>query len=807
MRWAVAYWNRHDKEQLANSHSHFYGHTLGFRIYDTCKSTSRLAQSVTVLIKAMLKGDHSLGAVGPPTAEEAIYLAFATSFPNLGIISYSSLSTEFHDRVKYNNVFSTVSTEDIQINILVDILKRYNWKYISTVSSDGTFGQEGIEGLLRLLHKEGIYTSTRNALPRKPTKADFDAVVKNLEKDSNARTVVLFTKSEDTLRLLEAAKSKTRFQWLSSTAWNADMQTIKGVKEAAKGAIILSFTLNDMKTAKRRVMSHFKNLTLNTNRYPWFEEFWEQQFNCTVKKKGNLKRKKCTGKENLKESQFYANYAASAAVVRAVGKFSTASRCAFNLLCPNAEKSRNFTECQQKIDYHLLRSYTWQFLQEKNAHLCHPSDKFNKKGTLDPDFDVVNFDGETYKTVGSWKLNSTTKNGTLYINDTMVVWYNGSRQIPQSSCSRPCKAGEKKIVSKLREICFRCEACKKNEILKNNKCIACHELSTPSKDRSNCKKLPKFHATLEHHVSILVLVESTIGFLLNTIVLMIFIKFRKSKIIKASSPEMSFFILAGLYLCFLSPCVFLLEPTVVRCGLRRFIFGISLTACYTPLMLKTNRIYRIFNAARSLGNMPHLVTQKSQILMCFGLLALQLLLCVMWVVGAPPTVTHKIVEEFNMVAYLCKSDILTTSVNLVPCFCMLAASTFYAFKSRKFHKNFNEALSIGVTMYISCALWAMLVPLLLWVKVQYSNPFGQLFVEANFCNVIGLVSLFGIFGPKVFQLMKFKGDEKDTFLKNGDRSNDGSDKKSFDMHTMGTMESEGKTINDQMRTINDEKRV
>ena len=800
MRWGVDFWNRHNNN---GDHSHFYGHTLGLRIYDTCKSTSRLAQSVGVMISEMIKGNHSIGVIGPPTSQEAIYLAFTTSFPELGIISYSGLSTQFNDRAKYSRVFSTASTEDIQIDVLVDILNRYNWKYISTVNSDGAFGQEGIEGLLRQLRKQGIYTSTRNALSSKPTKADFDAVVKNLEKDSNARTVVLFTKSEDTVRLLEAAKFKTRFQWLSSTAWDADMQTVQGVKDAAKGAIILSYAYNNMKTAKRNFVSYFKKLKLHTNRYSWFQEFWEQQFNCSVKKKGTLGRKKCTGKENLNDSQFYANYAASEAILRAVGKFSRTVRCAFNNLCPNAEteKLRNFTSCQQKIVYNLLRASTVYYMKEKLSNFCYPSDKFNKKGTFDPDFDVVNFDGETYKTVGSWKLNPATQNGTLHINDTLVVWYNGSSQIPESICSRPCKAGEKKIVSKLREICFRCESCKKNEILKNNKCIACDFLSMPSKDRTACKKMPKFHVSLEHHLSILVLIGSILGFILNTIVLIIFFKYKNSKIIKASSRELSFFILAGLYLSFLSPCVFLLEPTRVRCGLRRFIFGISLTACYTPLMLKTNRIYRIFIAARSLGNMPHLVTQKSQILMCCALLALQLLLCIMWVVGAPPVVTYQIVEEFKMVACLCKSDILTASINLVPCFCMLAASTYYAFKSRKFHKNFNEASNIGITMYISCALWAMLLPLMLWVKVQYSNPFGQLFVVANFSNVIGLVSLFGIFGPKLFRLMRFKGNEKHTFFTNVDRSNDGIDNKSLDMHTMGTMDHERRTIHNGERTI------
>jgi len=152
-------------------------------------------------------------------------------------------------------------------------------------------------------------------------------------------------------------------------------------------------------------------------------------------------------------------------------------------------------------------------------------------------------------------------------------------------------------------------------------------------------------------------------------------------------------------------------------------------------------------------SMPYLVSPRSQIFICFGLLALQLLLSIMWVVGDPPVVTRVVVHEYKMVAELCGADILTIVINLIPCFCMLAVSTVYAFKSRKFPKNYNEAYNIGVTMYVSCVLWAIFIPLLLFVEVQTTNPFSQIFVIGNFTNVIGLISLAGLFGPKVRRLV------------------------------------------------------
>lgn len=96
-----------------------------------------------------------------------------------------------------------------------------------------------------------------------------------------------------------------------------------GVREATKAAIILNYADINNKT----FLNHFKGLTLNKNKYGWFEEFWQQQFNCTVKKNGKSTKKECTGDENLGESDFYADHAASQAVIDAVNAFVFAIQC------------------------------------------------------------------------------------------------------------------------------------------------------------------------------------------------------------------------------------------------------------------------------------------------------------------------------------------------------------------------------------------------------------------------------------------------------------------------------------------------
>eukprot|EP00112_Aurelia_sp_Birch-Aquarium-sp1_P005313 Seg1600.4 transcript_id=Seg1600.4/GoldUCD/mRNA.D3Y31 product="Metabotropic glutamate receptor 8" protein_id=Seg1600.4/GoldUCD/D3Y31 len=721
-----------------------FNSTIGFRIYDTCRSFTRLRRQ----IPEVLLLSKSAGIVGPPTSDEAILASILFGTYNLSVISFSATSVELNDAEKYQHFYRTVPPDDLQAHAMLEILKHYKWKYISTVNSHGNFGQRGMDLLISMLRKEGICISKRNVLPRNPSKQHFDSVVRNLNRDPNARVVVLFTTSEDTKMLLKAAGPKSRFQWLSSSAWKANMQAVQGVNEAAKGAIFLGYVnINDAQFLK-----HFKNLTLNENRYGWFEEFWEQQFNCTVNEKLNSTKRLCDGNESLQESDFYAKYASGGAVIDAVNAFAYKISCAY-------EKGIVFScwnETHCVMDPPLGQLVTKALKSPETCKdIFNDSVKFTLSRNYRRDIAVLNFDGRTYKKIGVWAQGSDSKKSNLNMSDENVIWYHDLSEPPQSICSKPCRIGERTIMSKFKECCFTCETCKRTEILRSNKCVACGEFSEPNQNITKCEKLRKLRITVKHPLSVVVLLESMLGIIFNTIVLYLFIKYKDSRVVKASSRELSIFMLGGLYLCFISPCVFLLDPTKIRCGLRRFIFGISLTACYTPLMLKTNRIYRLFKAARVKIAKPLLVSPGSQIFICFGLLAIQSLLCIMWVVGDKPVVAQLVVYHGSYVADLCGADIITIVVNIIPCFCMMAVSTVYAFKSRKFPKNYNEAASIGVTMYISFVLWAIFIPLLLLVKAESSNPFAQTFVIANFTNIIGLVTLAGLFGPKIRRLFTY----------------------------------------------------
>ena len=222
-----------------------FGTKLGYRIYDTCRSTLQMKMRASWLTSFRNpEGAYNspfVGIIGPSTSIEArlSYPLFQRS--RLPVVSYSARSEDLSNNILYKLLFRTVPDNSQQAGALLDIIKHFKWKFISTVNSHNYFVRGGMDLTIELLKAEGICFSSRNVLPQNPSQQDYDYVIKNLKRNPVARVVVLFTTPNDTQMLLKLAGPNSKFQWLSSSAWDANMQAVEGVREAAKGAILLNY--------------------------------------------------------------------------------------------------------------------------------------------------------------------------------------------------------------------------------------------------------------------------------------------------------------------------------------------------------------------------------------------------------------------------------------------------------------------------------------------------------------------------------------------------------------------------------------
>lgn len=181
----------------------------------------------------------------------------------------------------------TVPPDTFQSIALVDVVKSANWSYVSTVYSEGSYGEYGIEVFTREATERNVCIAAAVKVPSAADDRMFDDIIQRLSKKANARAVVLFTRAEDARGILEAARRSNLsqpFQWLASDGWGRQIKLVEGLEEEAEGAITVELQSENIPGFDEYMAS----LTPDTNRRnPWFSEYWEEVFDCLLKKERN----------------------------------------------------------------------------------------------------------------------------------------------------------------------------------------------------------------------------------------------------------------------------------------------------------------------------------------------------------------------------------------------------------------------------------------------------------------------------------------------------------------------------------------
>ena len=679
------------------------------------------------------------------TAPMANVLASSVAFDH---VMKPEVSRRFKMDEIHRNVFRTVPSDAMENEAVVDLLERLNWTYISIVSSNDLRTQQTVENFAALAYQRGICISQTIWISDQPSSNEYvDAAIKLTMRDS-AKIVVLFTMLHEAMGVLNAVNNDGNLTFVAGTGFRANLHDLRVKKETVKGLLHLQHA----DTYDQGFEQYFMNLKFGSNMYRWFGEFWSMLFNCSIPYKYKSvsssfsdKRRRCTGMEDLHEVVVDLKYSLVKPILNVVDSFG----CALKESEAHANCSVTSRVCRGSIMKNSVK-----FFGKRKCKLP-DSIAVNKQGFNYKDFLILNFNGSMYNEVGKWTYDVTSGKGSLNLSREDMVWSNDV--MPESTCYKPCPNGFVKDRGSTGNICcFTCSKCGKNDIVSNDTCFTCPLYEIPNWSKTSCDKLPSIFVDSKYGYRLILIIGSTVGIVLNTVTIGTFVWFRDRKIIKATGVELSLFILVFLYLCFVCPFVFVLRPSVIVCGIQRFIMSLSLNASYIPLLLKTSRIYRIFKASKTLVLKPSFVSTKSQLLICIFIICIQLLLGIVWVAGDKPKVRLEVSSKGSQLSVLCRSDPANAALNLLPCVVVMGACTFFGYKTRNFPSNFNEAFSITITMYISCFLWSMFIPLLFLFDLKRDNAFVTAFLTSYFMIILGLVMLTGIFGTTLWKLYVHK---------------------------------------------------
>ena len=274
--------------------------------------------------------------------------------------------------------------------------------------------------------------------------------------------------------------------------------------------------------------------------------------------------------------------------------------------------------------------------------------------------------------------------------------------------------------------------------------------SLPSDDLKSCVRINEVYLSWGSGIAIAAMVAASIGIIVTLYVVYVFIRFCNTPVVKASGRELSFVLLIGVLVCYGMTFVIVAPPTNFICAVQKFGIGFCFSICYSALLTKTNRIARIFRAGRRTVRRPKFISPQSQLIICFGLVAVQVLIGVAWLLLEPaeagPFFPSRKDRQLVCLSSVGPSYMIGFSY---PIF-LIIVCTFYALLTRKIPEAFNESKYIGFTMYTTCIIWLAFVPIYFTTADHIEIRLGTMCFSISLSATVSLVCLFS---PKLYIIL------------------------------------------------------
>ncbi|KAJ7332957.1 hypothetical protein JRQ81_015137 [Phrynocephalus forsythii] len=82
-------------------------------------------------------------------------------------ISYASTAPDLSDNSRYDFFSRVVPSDTYQAQAMVDIVKAFKWNYVSTLASEGSYGESGVEAFIQKSRENGLGHIHLSILKRK----------------------------------------------------------------------------------------------------------------------------------------------------------------------------------------------------------------------------------------------------------------------------------------------------------------------------------------------------------------------------------------------------------------------------------------------------------------------------------------------------------------------------------------------------------------------------------------------------------------------------------------------------------------
>lgn len=753
------------------------GFRLGVMILDSCDSVPHALEQSLDFIKGFISkyGEHHddqfvcndgspakyrgkefgrvIGVIGGQSSQVSIQVANLLRIFHIPQISYLSTSPTLSNKELFGYFFRTVPSDINQVETILEILKAFEWTYVSLVYTNTDYGNKGVEELEKFAPKYKVCFATSQRINvEQYQEIDYDRVIQNLFKTS-AKVVVMFADKKSARRLMAAVKRQQavdRFVWIGSDGWSRRDTVVQGLEEVIEGAI----TVLPMWGRLNGFDEYFTNLRPNHQREenPWFDEFWEEYFQCRLTDRPPTRYSapynECQPDLSISTSSGYRQQTYLHFVRDAAYAFAYAVRDMHRDKC--GEVHGICKAMKEVLDGRQLKRYLSNvtFKDELNQTF-----RFQQNGDGPPRYSILNYQKlkpgvYDWVEVGSYLLEGGRPQ--LKINKTKMKFVDGNSEYPTSYCSEPCRQDQAKIQQEGETCCWVCTNCSTYQIRPDEfHCQECPLGTLPDPNKGFCETIPEEYVDYSNPWAIAAMAIAGLGLLLTVGIGLIFGVYSDTPIIKAAGRELSYILLIGIFFSFAMTFVIVAKPTPLFCGIGRFFLGFCYTLCYSAIVTKTNRIARIFNSKNSTPRKTRYISPQSQVIITVLLTLVEVIINMAWLVIYPPNAILVYPSREENLLICAGSDNASYLVGLIYPFVLICFCTVYAFKTRKCPDGFNEARYVAFTNYTTCVLWLAFVPLFF----SSSNNVQRTITLSISLTLAATVQLGCLFLPKIHTVL------------------------------------------------------
>ncbi|XP_035691717.1 uncharacterized protein LOC118426443 isoform X2 [Branchiostoma floridae] len=667
---------------------------LGTIALDTCESARKAARDianflsgektyyVTEYSSSFVEPASTLAVIGASEGDVSLSTMGVVETFKMAQVSYASPEIPMTTRANYEYLLRTVPALERQVQALMDMASYFKWKYVSVLYTPTVYGTVLFERFKEEAKTRGVCSAVQQELRNNFTQPNFDDVIVELRRKSEASTVILFTERAETENVLLAAQRvnvRSFYTWIVTSKVAGDVDVSLSQDSVINGAVLLKVEAQEVPEFD----TYLETLTPETNRRnPWFKEFWQEHFQCNLPNEPVKYPVVCSGNERLTESSLTRN-PAIVHVIRAVYAVAHGLDTTRKFYCPTEpEVCDNFRNANDKPE----RAYG--FVRDVDLiGIAGSRFRFTTTGDGDVGYEILNYEITAppsrfgYVKIGTWS-------DGLFLERSPDSTSTETVKYPPSQCT-----GE-------------CTECVQQGIM-------------PAPPQEQRIDVPTQVRTRDVWAIICMTLAALGMFLTVMLIIYFLVKVRSSSLSGVTtSTSLGYIILFGLFTMYAMVLPFVMTPNDVVCGVRRFGLGFVYALTHGAILVKTVRIWRMSRMEKAgfPGEDAKFTRNWSNVFIVCALMLPQIAIGVSWLLASPPAT-----YSLGTTIY-CGYSRAGLLLSLLYVMFLVFLTVIYSFVARNYSMNMWEARYIIAMTWLCVCVWIAWACVLMLTERDFWDP-------------------------------------------------------------------------------------